>query len=301
MYSLPDLEISKNITRRGLESQGPVEQNRCPDCKVMITKTGDIYCCPQCKQIIEFTVSTDYNSIMTSSVKFASGTKTSTFIINGDSSAMQYNTTLAHLKNNAENYKGLPFAEDILAAVANKYTIIQNYKSGDKKNVMRGNNKNEILAALLYYECINRNNNRSKSDIHVFMNLNKTGFSNGDKAVKELHGIGIIKFDILDERIEGFLPRYLDNLNISHEYDGFIIDVVERCTALNIGISSHLPSKIVGTIWLLIVKLKLNISAKNVEEAADNIRENTFKKFYTILVDNLDTFKDIFEKYKIPY
>lgn len=215
------------------------------------------------------------------------------------------------LKANNENFVGDKFSPEILEEVASQYNVIQNLAEdtyddagkvvGSKKFVRRSNIKDEVLATLIYLECINRKVVRKKKDVATFMKLSTNGFSSGENILRSLYAEGKITIDIGDEPVDGFAMRYLDGLNIdSPVYISFITDIIRTAEAKNIGVNSITSSKVVGAIWLLNVQLRLNIKVEQLEKAGDNTKKNTFIKFYNEVVRNIKLFVHIFKKYNIP-
>jgi transcription initiation factor TFIIIB Brf1 subunit/transcription initiation factor TFIIB len=192
-----------------------------------------------------------------------------------------------------------------LTTVVNQYNDIQvkyTEVNIDKKFVHRAAIKDEILAGLIKFECIKCGIARKNKDIAMFMRLATSGFAKGENMLRELHAQGIIDIPINEDPIVGYLPRYLEALNISNErYYDFVAELVDYSESIYMGYRSQISSKIVGALWIIIRKEKLAITDKELEKAADNTKKNTFVKFYDLVMSNIDVFVDIFNKYEIPY
>ncbi len=238
-----------------------------------------------------------------------------------DNSKSQKKQILDQLvKLNSEYEDGPKFPKNILEATACGYNevqklIIDTYDDcgnvvGSKKFVKRGSIKDETLGAWLYYTCINSGISRKKRDIASFMQLSSQGISRGDTILRGLHTTGKIVIPAYADPSKDFAKRYLEALKIGYDefgdptpqlanYKGFIDEIVATCVKLQIANNSIESSKIVGTIWVIINKQKLNISATEVENSCDHTRKNTFTRFSKAVDDNIGHLIPIFEKYGI--
>jgi hypothetical protein len=134
------------------------------------------------------------------------------------------------------------------------------------------------------------------------MNLHTQGFSRGEDILRSLHAMGKLDLPIDEEPIDGFVERYLEALNLENPaYSKFVIELVNRTEELKIGMNSQLSSKIVGSIWILIDKLKIQITAAQLEKSCDQTKKNTFMKFHKIVMENIDTLSPIFTANNIPF
>lgn len=283
-----------------------VPRNYCPDCPDTPLQLQNCeYKCPLCGR----TESADITGL---DIKTLMGANT----LGRFRSAEGYIKTqkeaiMKLLKANNETFTGDKFSPELLEEVATQYNIIQNLADeiydekgeviGTKKFVRRSNIKDEVLATLIYLECINRKVVRKKKDIAAFMKLQTNGFSSGENILRSLYAEGKINIDIGDEPIEGFAARYLDGLGIENEmYTKFIIDIINTADQKKVGVSSITSSKVVGTIWLLNVQLGLNIKVDQLERAGDNTKKNTFIKFYNEVIRNIKLFIHIFKRHNVP-
>jgi len=183
---------------------------------------------------------------------------------------------------------------------------INHREEGDntKKWVKRGRIKRETLGAILYYVLIKHGVAREKNDVIKFMGFNSGGLSKGFQIIEELVKLGHI--DDLAPYIDfntsnSFIERYLSLLQLNNpNYEKFIIDIINESVKRRIGLNSYNNSKIVGTIYLLIKKLNLNITIEQIENACDKKRKNTFNNFTVAIEENILKFKHIFDQYGIP-
>jgi hypothetical protein len=290
--------------------------NYCQDCPdTLMVPTATEYQCPLCGQV-RYDVQAEKNTddAVNNSIRVTTGSSKGRFYtVTGDYSKTQKKYILEQLYENHNLHNENAFPKEVLVLVADAYNMIQKHITedevddngdvvGQKKFVRRGNIKDEVLGALMYFKCIEKGITRKKKDIATFMKLPTHGFSRGEDILRNLHAEGKIDIPIDDEPIEGFIDRYLEALNIEdNDYHSFVKEIVERSELKNIGMNSQLSSKVVGAIWIIITQRKLKIRSDQLEQAADNTKKNTFSKFHTIVLKNISKFRDIFVKYKIPY
>jgi hypothetical protein len=281
-------------------------RNYCPDCPDTILQLQNCeYKCPACGR----TESADITGV---DIKTLMGANTLGCFRSAEGYIRtQKEAIMRLLKTNNETFAGDKFSPDLLEEVASQYNIIQNLTDeihnekgevvGKKKFVRRSNIKDEVLATLIYLKCIERRVVRKKKDVAQFMKLQTHGFSSGENILRSLHAEGKISIDIGDEPVDGFAMRYLEALEIENDnYVGFITDIIHTSERKNVGVNSITSSKVVGTIWLLNVQMKLGIKVDQLERAGDNTKKNTFIKFYNEVVKNVRLFAHIFKKYNIP-
>jgi len=293
-----------------------IDFNYCPECAVPMTLSGCEYHCGICGRVAEYLVEVarERNDFGTNSIRIFTGANKGRFYnITNDYTKTQRKFILDQLKHNQSNYRGNSFPVDVLVAVADKYNVIQKLITedqlndageviGKKKFVRRGNIKDEVLAGLIYFECVRIGLVRKKRDIAMFMNLRTYGFSRGEDILRNIQAEGKLDLPVDEEPMEGFIDRYLEALDLDEKlYSGFIIEIVNESEMRRLGMNSQISSKIVGVIWIIIVKCKLSITSQQLEIAADNTKKNTFIKFYKIVLENIGLFRDIFIRHDIPY
>jgi transcription initiation factor TFIIIB Brf1 subunit/transcription initiation factor TFIIB len=218
------------------------------------------------------------------------------------------------LTNNAKDYKGKPILDSVLSEVATSYNNIQRHvaakkqageaptnadTSAGKRWVRRGGIKDEVLACLLYFECIRQGDARKKRDIAQFMKLSTSGFSRGEGIVRELQTRGDVELPECDDVPSQLIRRYCSVLGVEY-YAGFVREIVEESEKRKIGMHSQVSSKIVGTIWVLLTHMHRKITAAELEKCTDGTKKNTFMKFSNLIPKYMDAFSPIFIKYGVP-
>lgn len=297
--------FSNLVSEAELNDENQIMHNVCTLCGKAMFISHLTYVC-DCGKIGEIAESCydDNDETVGSSIKMMSGNRHRTYYnINSDYSKTQkknINIQLIKKHNNAT----IPISPQVIKKVAELYNSIQKTvietETGQKKFVRRGEIKNEVLAALIYYQCINDNFSRKKKDIACFMELSTNGFSRGESIVRNLVSNGKLNIVLDQNPMIDFLNRYFERLELDDNYKDFVIRIIEHSENLKIGMDSHISSKVSGTIWLLIDALKLDIKISVVEIAADNTKKNTFVKFYKCVLQKMDVFREIFEVCEIP-
>lgn len=319
-FKLVDDELFRSMSEVQMEDD-ELKYNYCPDCKIPMTLSNNEHHCPACNLIRTFDADTvgDHGESTSGNIRITTGTYKGKFYnLNNDYARTQRKLIETQLLHNNAVTKGPAIARDILIKSAAGYNSIQKMivdevieiegndgeiiqSVSQKKFVRRGNIKDEVLAAFVYFECIRAGATRKKKDIAAFMQLQAGGFSRGEDILRTLHAEGKIDIPVDEEPTEDFVDRYLEALNLENpDYKGFILDLIELSEKRKIGMNSHISSKIVGAIWILIQQLNLPISAVQLEKAADNTKKNTFTKFQTVVRNSMNVFAPIFKEYKIP-
>lgn len=219
--------------------------------------------------------------------------------VNNDYSRTQIKNIYDSLKQQQLHNTGANISLDVLLAAATQYNEIQKtIKNSDnpikEKFVRRGVIKTEILAALIYFECIRQNNPRKRPTIATFMGLVVQGFSGGENTLRNLAADGYFTIPECDHII-GYTERYLEALRIEEpKYVAFVTAVVQRSIEKNICVSSRIESRVAGAIHIAVVHCKLSTTVTELETAADNTKKHTFMKFYKAVYANYGEFKDLF-------
>lgn len=312
---LVDQDLFNQFLETKVDTTEHIMYNYCPDCNLPMILSLSEYQCAQCGLTYKNEIDgvKNHDDTVNSSIRITTGANKGHFYnTNGDYTKTQRKNVIEYLLQRARAYEGPVFSPAILNAAANQYNYIQKYitedeydemgvKTGTKKFVRRSSIRDEILAGLIYFEGIRAKTIRKKKDIALFMGLLTSGFARGEDKLRDLEAQGKIDIPVDEEPIEGYVDRYLEALNIVNDnYSAFITEIVNTAIECKLGIRCQLSSKIVGSIWILITKCKLNISVQTLEAAADNTKKNTFMKFYKIVFDNFATFAPIFAKYKVP-
>ncbi len=294
------------------QTEETVQFNYCPDCNIPMTRNNAEYQCPECRLCISMGAESTSAEATAGVMRIGSGpNKGRYYNFGGDYAKTQRATIMKQLQQLQAIWLGNEFPISVLNQTADMYNDIQRLTLAElnennvdeiiKKFVRRGNIKDEILAAILYFECIRAKIVRKKKDIAAFMRLPTNGFSRGEDILRELHADGRIDIPIDAEPMEGFIDRYMESMGLDDErFTPFIIEICELSEAKKIGMNSQTSSKIVGCFWILINHLRLPISALQLERAADNTKKNTFAKFSKVVVERMSIFGAIFDKYGIP-
>jgi predicted RNA-binding Zn-ribbon protein involved in translation (DUF1610 family) len=204
----------------------------------------------------------------------------------------------------ARNDGKLAFPLTIIGAVAARYADIQQQHEarGLGPFIHRGEVRKRFISALLRDECGIQRYPLKSEIIAEFMQLNSTGFSDGETIMQHLVTMGLTTICDPCPPV-GFAERYLDFLQIrTAENVQFVVEIVEVSKLIHLCMSSHMPSKIVGAIRLLIVSLgRDDITPEMIEQATERTKVNTYMKFYNSVVERLPMFIHVFENNGIPY
>ncbi len=310
---LSDVDFDKlhEIQRNPIEPIAETRYNYCPECRSPMELSANEYKCQYCG----FMRSNDLDTDKTSSGAACGTLRTgngAVYYFNGEYPKTQHKMVLCDLIKLHKAYTGPAIPNCALVATADQYNLIQrdviDYEYDDvgnvqrtKKFVHRGNIKDEVLATILYYECIRAGCIRHKVEIAKFMNLSIEGFARGEDIIRTLIEKGNISLPIEVEPVREYAERYMSALSITNDsYIDFIVDLVQVSEKYRLGMSSHLSSKVVGAIWIIIQRCGHTITWKELESATGNTKKNTFMKFYKLVYSNLGVFTEVFARYNIP-
>lgn len=337
-------ELSARFDQLRMSLQEQLPPNYCPDCRIPMTISLGEYQCTGCAlQVGGAEETRDPEEVSGGSIRIATGVnKGRLYNPTADYAKAQLKAVILQLDKKHREYMNcvdaqikaqtgpvttdvravrVPFRRDVLAAAAGRYNEIQKFvtessvdkdgKTVTRKFVRRGNIRDEVLAALIYFEGIRLGVPRQKRDISLMMALPNCGFSSGEDILRTLQAQKLINIAIRDAPAEGYADRYIGALNLTNNQDGvpnktdrryvdFVVGLVDISNQYKIGMNSQLSSKIVGAIWILIEALGLDVSYSRLEQVADNTKRNTFNKFAKIVKDHPLAFKCVFEKHGIP-
>lgn len=296
-----DLLETASLNLPYIASQIDHKYNVCAVCNVPMNKNNQGLECPVCHEVIQ--IQGDVADIIVgaeSMLKTAHGSGRNSFQ-SYDNSRAQQKQILEQLVRFNEAYNGIKLPLSVLEQVAAKYNDIQKTPTevfgpdgkviGTKKFVRRSEIKDQILGAIIYYECIARGIARKKKDIARFMQLNSDGISLGETALRELHNGDKTVIPINADPSASFVVRYLTALElyniddqgipdaVSANYKAFVDKILEIAAARKISHNSTQSSRVVGAIALLIEEKKLPITHTALSTACDGLRKTTYSKF----------------------
>lgn len=214
-----------------------------------------------------------------------------------DTEIMQRESIHDQLMSKQAQYTGYKLSPNVLITVVNQYSQIQQHI------LKRGSFKDEILAALIYHECINQGNEHRRKDITKFMQLKNGGFSRGEGELRDLVNKKLVDVVFKGETALGYAERYLELLELRFmgisNYLDFILEIIEVADEKVMGNGSQVSSKVIGTLWFLIVKKKYKISRLELEKECDQTKGNTILKFYDVIISNRDVFYETMKRHDV--
>ena len=287
--------------------------NYCPECRVPMALTSSEYLC-SCGIAVDNSIENGKDANATAAaIRISSGSNSGKFYnVVGDYSKTQHKAIMKQLLSCHMHYKGTTaFPRNVINATAASYNNIQRTITEEmtlpdgttvtKKFVKRGTIKCEILAALMFYECVRVGLVRKKKDIAMFMDLETYGFSRGETILRNLAAEGRIDLPLNDDEVASrFVDKYAEALNIVDQgHIDFVTELVELSEERRICMRSHLSSKVAGAMWVLIRHARLDITETELERAADNTKRHTFMRFYEAVFSNMTVFGPLFREYGV--
>jgi transcription initiation factor TFIIB len=161
-----------------------------------------------------------------------------------------------------------------------------------KKIIIRGKNRNGLIAACILNACKKKFKTRSPKEIAKIFDLEYTDITKGCKLFKKLAKLKQLDCKLNPSTPEQFILRYCNELKIKYEFTQQAIKIAQNVQKLAIA-AVHTPlSLATGSIYLMINLNKLNISKKMIADKFDVSQvtiSKTFRKlepFASILVND---------------
>lgn len=202
----------------------------------------------------------------------------------------------------------------VLVETARIYCSMKEHASAGSQSFpyISGNARDELLAAIMFHEG-NKTRCFASRDIANMMNLRSDGMGHGHEHLTYLASLGYFAMDTVVETRAAKIRYYYEQIidpfikivyasdpsiidSISRNNMNFIMEIVVCATSSFIGIRSQLQSKIVGTIWFLIINSGYNISSNEVDERSGGIKKATFTRF-TSAINSSEVLMNIARKY----
>lgn len=205
----------------------------------------------------------------------------------------KYNTT-TNLLNMLKDKTNVPLF--IIQQTVAMYNEIRSTGNVYRKNVKLG-----IIAACISINCTKNNISRTPIEICTHLNIKERFYLCGLRILNGLNERNEIDIETKLDPTIGYVKRYLEILNIDARYEGFVIDMINRCTEKKIHIinSSKECTKAIGSIYALTLGVKeLNISDDEISSKC-SISKTTFIKYYKVINDYFRLFVVIYAKHKI--
>lgn len=289
-----------NISDEGADDE--VEHNVCPLCSALLVYVSeqDEQSCNKCGLVRSGGGRAGVSrSASSGCIRVSTNNRTRVYgINNGDNSRTQHKTVVDLLNQIDTTSAGPKIPKEILSSVASVYNDIQR-ATADKPFVRRGSIRREVLAAILFFKCIEMGSPRRKRDIALYMQLRTYGFCRGEQIVRNLVATGVLVLNVDADISEGFASRYLAMLGIDKKYENFVNEFIERTEDLNVGMSSQTSSKVAGVVWILIKGIKLDLTREQVEKATGGCKQNTYMKYCNMVSVAAKDLEPIFTKYEV--
>lgn len=180
-----------------------------------------------------------------------------------------------------------------------------------KNNIIRGKNRNSLMAVCINYECL-KNGKSMENKIIEIMGLTKYEFSGGKKKYEEFVTKGIIKKPNYGCDIEISINQYFIDLEINQnvkfelikKYKKFVVLLSKLLINLRISSSSTIKSKLIASLYIFIILSGLKISLDILSEKCKISKTTIQKPIYLFLeflkkekgTKNYQMFETLFNK-----
>lgn len=282
----------------------------CPDCDIRMQPMKNSYQCTQCGRDVEImepmgefssSIIDNYNTNMDCSLSIRIVGKDSykyhkaLLRTASDYSKIQSNNTNKQLSRFNSQSTGGKLPIIILKEAADLYGKIQ------KCNIVRrGNGRKGALGACIYFVCNRHNITKKPKEIAMFLNIEESFLSKGDKLLRRLHSEGEIDIPIHHNPKDAYILQYFESLGIDNKYKPFISELIDRSSQVDMmgENNSRISTKCAGAIYALKVQESLDVTKTNIVKYC-KISKSTFIRYYEFLIQNRRALKPVFKKHNI--
>jgi transcription initiation factor TFIIIB Brf1 subunit/transcription initiation factor TFIIB len=305
---MDDIESFYSIDYTTIEE---IQYDMCKNCNVsMNVKDNNQYICPNCG-IIKNDVEVSDMSTMASDSNYNTSYGNNSHVRYVGANAYKYQHLLRssspyslvqeqNIKNilfecNYKSSSKINIPKDILITISEQFKQIR--ESG---NIYRGTILRGILAAMTYYECLNRKLSHRPSEISEWFEIDTINYSKGDKIIRDLVGHDKLTLDL--DKIDinrNFIFAYSTRLGFNEEQIKFLQELTESVTEQKIINPNAKPStKALSIIYVYIMAAKLDITPDDLKERF-NSSYGTIRSTSSELIKRLDKVSHIFDKYGV--
>jgi transcription initiation factor TFIIIB Brf1 subunit/transcription initiation factor TFIIB len=212
-----------------------------------------------------------------------------------DYSKIQSNNTNKQLSRfNSQSKEGkLPII--ILKEAAELYGKIQ------KCNIVRrGNGRKGALGACIYFVCNRHNITKKPKEIAMFLSIEESYLSKGDKLLRRLHAEGKIDIPVYHNPKDAYILQYFESLGIDNKYKPFVSELIDRSSQVDMmgENNSRISTKCAGAVYTLKVQESLKISKVDIVKYC-KISKSTFIRYHEFLIQNRRALKPVFKKHNV--
>lgn len=305
-----------------VEEQLIVEnESKCSDCKVLLQRQNhNSNVCPECGRLYDSIVESEGFSTEVSNGYNVSNNAHVAFKVVGYGPSV-YAQNLVLFKNGSDYsvirrkkiadriaawlYQAgsdMHLPQNVQQAAADMYEELQE-KGGvvKRSGVLDG-----LLAACLYYKCIEANIPKKPKIIAQIAQIRDNQLSEGDKMLCEYAQQGIITIPNSYGNSDEYVDQYFERLGIEeyNTYQPFVNELIEYSGVKYIkckGNSTRPTTRCAGAIYILCKQLKLNISKDTIADKC-KISKPTFIRFINMITTHKDNehIVAVFKKYDIP-
>jgi len=199
------------------------------------------------------------------------------------------------LYQNFEILSGAGISQGISAKIIEDSKIL--YKEASSKKISRGENKEGLIAACMYYACLMNHVPRSTKEIAKMFKIDHNVLTKGNARFQEL-----LKMNVDCSNADDFIYRFGSHLNMNWED-------MQKCKALakNIEdmeiVSENAPTSVAaGTIYFYCYYHEIDYTKKQISEVC-GVSEVTitkcFKKLQKYIAELLPGMEEVPEKKKV--
>jgi transcription initiation factor TFIIB len=165
--------------------------------------------------------------------------------------------------------------------------VVEKQQNHGKNTLSRGDIRDGLICACVYYSCYLHNVNRSHREIGEMLDVEESDVTRGCKLFFKLMNDD---YDLANNVLtyKDFVDRFCSNLGLSDDIKKKVHTVAKKATEMSI-IDDKSPVSIAsGAIYFISNIYSLNLS-KNIISQQCGSSTATITKTYSILIDNMET------------
>ena len=156
------------------------------------------------------------------------------------------------------------------------------------------------MGACIYFVCNRHNITKKPKEIAMFLNIEESYLSKGDKLLRKLHSEGKIDIPIHHNPKDAYILQYFEALSIDDKYKPFISEIIDRTSQVDMmgENNSRISTKCAGAIYMLKVQESLRYTKSDIVKYC-KISKSTYIRYFDFLVQNRRLLKPVFKKHGI--
>jgi len=289
--------------------------NLCPNCGISGRISGAIIVCEQCGMerewdshdvdtysiTIDHNYNTSANTYMAFNVKGPKsfGHQRCRLKIDSDTSSYRNNNNRRAITNTICRYGGHQPPSSAVKQTIEMFDTIK--QSGQ---VFRGQNKTGVIAACLYYSCIQHGWTQPPHEVAKIMNIDEKFIIHGDRILQDLHSAGIISIPVNHKPIHDYIDQFFAVLRLPQGYKPFVMDLIKRVERKRLCTQyiNKMDVRCAAAITILCQRIphSRGIHREQISQVCGGATVSAMIKYQQVVERKWPLFRKTFKKHRVP-